>query len=53
MPSVSWPEVWALAVCELCAAQHIRLALDDERAEVVGAAAAALAALVSGQNMYV
>ncbi len=45
---MSWQEVWQFLVSELGLAAHLRLALDDDRPNVQAAAAAALAALVSG-----
>lgn len=45
-PAVGWSQLWSYLVTELGVASHLRLALDDAHAQVVGAAAAALAALV-------
>jgi hypothetical protein len=46
-PSVTWASVWHYLVKELGAASHLRLALDDAHTPVAGAAAGALAALLS------
>lgn len=43
---VAWQELWHFYVSELGLACHLRLALDDDRADVAANAATAVAALV-------